>query len=117
MRSGLLAGGPVRIEGVGADSVQGDVAFAQLARAMGGQVKAGVALCYAAALGLWGGALWAARPDPLVFVALGAPAHEGPAPETLAPSATGVTTLRCGTLIDGRSASVKKPAPLLAPVA
>jgi 3-phosphoshikimate 1-carboxyvinyltransferase len=38
---GLLAGGPVRIEGVGADSVQGDVAFAQLARAMGGQVTLG----------------------------------------------------------------------------
>jgi 3-phosphoshikimate 1-carboxyvinyltransferase len=31
----------VRIEGVGADSVQGDVAFAQLARAMGGQVTLG----------------------------------------------------------------------------
>ena len=40
------------------------------ARAMGGQVKAGVALCYAAALGLWGGALWTVRPDPLVLVAL-----------------------------------------------
>ncbi|BBB10804.1 4-hydroxybenzoate octaprenyltransferase [Sphingopyxis sp. FD7] len=40
------------------------------ARAMGGQVKAGVALCYAAALGLWGGALCAVRPDPLVLVAL-----------------------------------------------
>lgn len=40
------------------------------ARAMGGQVKGGVALCYAAALGLWGGALWAVRPDPLVLVAL-----------------------------------------------
>ena len=44
----------------------------------------------------------------LVFVALAAPAHAGPAPDTLAPSATGVTTLRCGTLIDGRSASVKR---------
>ena len=40
------------------------------ARAMGGQVKGGVALCYAAALGLWGGALWTVRPDPLVLVAL-----------------------------------------------
>ena len=40
------------------------------ARAMGGQVKGGVALCYAAALGLWGGALWAVRPDLLVLVAL-----------------------------------------------
>jgi 3-phosphoshikimate 1-carboxyvinyltransferase len=38
---GLLAGGPVRIEGVGAASVQGDVAFADLARAMGGQVTLG----------------------------------------------------------------------------
>ncbi len=40
------------------------------ARAMGGQVRAGVALCYATALLLWAGALWTARPDPLVFVAL-----------------------------------------------
>ena len=40
------------------------------ARAMGQHVKAGVGLCYAAALGCWGGALWAMRPDPLVFVAL-----------------------------------------------
>ena len=35
-------------------------------------------------------------------------AHAGPAPDTLAPSASGVTTLRCGALIDGRSASVKR---------
>lgn len=40
------------------------------ARAMGGQVKAGIALCYAAALGCWGGALLTVRPDPLVLVAL-----------------------------------------------
>jgi imidazolonepropionase-like amidohydrolase len=35
-------------------------------------------------------------------------AHAGPAPDTLAPSATGVTTLRCGALIDGRSALPKR---------
>ncbi|PAL22372.1 4-hydroxybenzoate octaprenyltransferase [Sphingopyxis sp. GW247-27LB] len=40
------------------------------ARAMGTQVRAGVALCYATALLLWAGALWTVRPDPLVFVAL-----------------------------------------------
>ena len=40
------------------------------ARAMGGQVRGGVALCYTAALGLWGGALWAVRPDPLALLAL-----------------------------------------------
>lgn len=40
------------------------------ARAMGGQVRGGVALCYGSALALWAGALWAVRPDPLVFVAL-----------------------------------------------
>ncbi len=40
------------------------------ARAMGGHVRGGVALCYAFALAGWGGALWAVRPDPLVIVAL-----------------------------------------------
>ncbi len=40
------------------------------ARAMGRHVKGGVALCYAFALGCWGGALWAVRPDPLVIIAL-----------------------------------------------
>lgn len=40
------------------------------ARAMGNHVKGGVALCYATALGCWGGALWTVRPDPLVLVAL-----------------------------------------------
>ncbi|WP_293699319.1 MULTISPECIES: 4-hydroxybenzoate octaprenyltransferase [unclassified Sphingopyxis] len=40
------------------------------ARAMGHQVKGGVALCYGFALALWGGALWAVRPDPLALIAL-----------------------------------------------
>lgn len=40
------------------------------ARAMGRHVKAGVALCYAVALGGWAGALWSVRPDALVLVAL-----------------------------------------------
>jgi 3-phosphoshikimate 1-carboxyvinyltransferase len=34
-------GAPVRIEGVGLDSIQGDIAFVQAARAMGAQVKGG----------------------------------------------------------------------------
>ena len=38
---GALAGGPVRVEGVGRDSVQGDIAFADLLRAMGAQVVFG----------------------------------------------------------------------------
>jgi 3-phosphoshikimate 1-carboxyvinyltransferase len=38
---GLLAGGPVRVEGVGRDSVQGDVAFADLLEAMGGRIERG----------------------------------------------------------------------------
>ena len=38
---GLLAGGPVRVEGVGRDSVQGDVAFADLLQAMGARVERG----------------------------------------------------------------------------
>ncbi|QIG81359.1 4-hydroxybenzoate octaprenyltransferase [Stakelama tenebrarum] len=40
------------------------------ARAMGRHVKPGVALCYLLALGLWGGAIWAMRPDMLALVAL-----------------------------------------------
>ena len=40
------------------------------ARAMGRHVKAGVALCYAVALGGWAAALWNVRPDALVLVAL-----------------------------------------------
>ncbi len=39
---GLLAGGPVRVEGVGRDSVQGDVAFAELLRAMGASIEVGL---------------------------------------------------------------------------
>jgi len=38
---GLLAGGPVRVEGVGRDSVQGDVAFADLLQAMGAKIEIG----------------------------------------------------------------------------
>ena len=44
----------------------------------------------------------------LACLALAWPAHAGPAPENLAPSATGITTLRCGTLIDGRSATPRR---------
>jgi len=36
-----LAGGPVRVEGVGAESVQGDVAFADLLQAMGARIARG----------------------------------------------------------------------------
>jgi 3-phosphoshikimate 1-carboxyvinyltransferase len=38
---GLLAGGPVRVEGAGSDSVQGDVAFADLLQAMGARTERG----------------------------------------------------------------------------
>ncbi len=38
---GLLAGGPVRVEGVGRDSVQGDVAFADLLEKMGARIERG----------------------------------------------------------------------------
>ena len=38
---GALAGGPIRIEGAGAASVQGDVAFADVVLAMGGRVARG----------------------------------------------------------------------------
>jgi imidazolonepropionase-like amidohydrolase len=44
----------------------------------------------------------------MACLALCWPAHAGPAPDKLAPSATGITTLRCGTLIDGRSAKPRR---------
>jgi len=44
----------------------------------------------------------------LACLALAWPAHAGPAPDKLAPSATGITTLRCGTLIDGKSAASRR---------
>jgi imidazolonepropionase-like amidohydrolase len=44
----------------------------------------------------------------LVCLALACSAHAGPVADMLVPSAGGVTTLRCGTLIDGRSATPKR---------
>jgi len=38
---GALAGGPVRVDGVGADSIQGDVGFARLLQDMGARVQMG----------------------------------------------------------------------------
>jgi 3-phosphoshikimate 1-carboxyvinyltransferase len=38
---GAIAGGPIRVEGVGRDSVQGDVRFADALTAMGAQVEVG----------------------------------------------------------------------------
>lgn len=39
--SGLKGGGPVRVEGVGADSVQGDVRFTEILERMGARVRIG----------------------------------------------------------------------------
>jgi 3-phosphoshikimate 1-carboxyvinyltransferase len=39
--SGLTGGGPVRVEGVGSDSIQGDVALAQALQSMGAVVEMG----------------------------------------------------------------------------
>lgn len=38
---GAIGGGPVRVSGVGADSIQGDVAFAQTLASMGAQIEYG----------------------------------------------------------------------------
>ena len=46
------------------------VGIGSSARSMGRHVRGGVALCYALALGGWGGAVWLARPDPLALAAL-----------------------------------------------
>jgi 3-phosphoshikimate 1-carboxyvinyltransferase len=48
---GALAGGPVRVTGVGRDSVQGDVAFADLLAAMGARIDWGPDWIEAAAAG------------------------------------------------------------------
>ncbi|MBI4987985.1 MAG: bifunctional 3-phosphoshikimate 1-carboxyvinyltransferase/cytidylate kinase [Rhodocyclales bacterium] len=41
LAAGAIAGGPVRVEGVGRDSIQGDVRFAEALQAMGAQVALG----------------------------------------------------------------------------
>ena len=41
LAAGAIAGGPVRVEGVGRDSIQGDVRFAEALQAMGAQVTMG----------------------------------------------------------------------------
>jgi 3-phosphoshikimate 1-carboxyvinyltransferase len=48
---GVLAGGPVRVLGVGRDSVQGDTAFAALLEKMGGQIDRGADWIEACAAG------------------------------------------------------------------
>ena len=41
LAAGVIAGGPVRVEGVGADSIQGDVRFVEVIERMGGRVRIG----------------------------------------------------------------------------
>jgi 3-phosphoshikimate 1-carboxyvinyltransferase len=41
LAAGLLGGGPLRVEGVGRDSVQGDVHFTRVLAAMGGRIEFG----------------------------------------------------------------------------
>jgi len=41
LAAGVIGGGPVRVEGVGRGSIQGDVAFARALEALGGQVTMG----------------------------------------------------------------------------
>lgn len=41
LAAGVLGGGPVRVEGVGRDSVQGDVRFAEALQMMGGRINMG----------------------------------------------------------------------------
>src|SRR5262249_33586717 len=38
LAAGAIAGGPVRVEGVGKDSIQGDVRFAEIVEKMGGEI-------------------------------------------------------------------------------
>lgn len=41
LAAGVIGGGPVRVEGVGRNSIQGDVAFAEALAAMGGRITMG----------------------------------------------------------------------------
>src|SRR5437773_5811836 len=41
LAAGALGGGPVRVEGVGRDSIQGDVRFAEVLQAMGAKARTG----------------------------------------------------------------------------
>lgn len=41
LAAGAIAGGPVRVQGVGSDSIQGDVAFAETLAAMGAGIRRG----------------------------------------------------------------------------
>ncbi|TAN50802.1 MAG: 3-phosphoshikimate 1-carboxyvinyltransferase, partial [Betaproteobacteria bacterium] len=41
LAAGAIGGGPVRVEGVGRDSIQGDVRFTEVLQAMGARVEAG----------------------------------------------------------------------------
>jgi len=41
LAAGAIAGGPVRVHGVGSDSVQGDVAFARVLESMGAKIEMG----------------------------------------------------------------------------
>jgi 3-phosphoshikimate 1-carboxyvinyltransferase len=41
LAAGVIGGGPVRVEGVGSDSVQGDVRFAEALKLMGAQISMG----------------------------------------------------------------------------
>ncbi|WP_338847762.1 3-phosphoshikimate 1-carboxyvinyltransferase [Massilia sp. W12] len=41
LAAGAIAGGPVRVEGVGADSIQGDIRFAEALAMMGAEIKSG----------------------------------------------------------------------------
>lgn len=41
LAAGAIGGGPVRVEGVGRDSIQGDVAFVDLLAAMGARIESG----------------------------------------------------------------------------
>lgn len=41
LAAGVLGGGPVRVEGIGADSIQGDIAFADELRRLGASIRTG----------------------------------------------------------------------------
>lgn len=79
---GALAGGPVRVEGLGRDALQGDVAFADALEAMGAQVEWGASsvTVRSPAKGSLQGVVWDCRsiPDAAMTLAPMALCCEGP---------------------------------------
>jgi len=83
LAAGLLGGGPVRVHGVGRDSIQGDVAFADVLAQLGADVQFGEGWIEARAMGPIGGGEIDCTDIPDAAMTLGVVALFANAPTTL----------------------------------